>query len=491
MHHDGSLRGALVGRLPSESQGVDEALNLLREFASRMAVALSAIERERALFLQAHFDELTGLPNRQLFYDRLGQALVRARRERHELAVLFIDLDGFKTVNDSLGHSFGDELLRETALRITATLRDTDTVARIGGDEYVVILPHVNSILEVESVVEKLLAILRRPFAVGGQDSFVGASIGVTMFPDDGTTVEELLRKADTAMYAAKESGRGRCVFFAPVMDSRVQERLAMQTDLRNALTNGEFSVVYQPQVLFGTGSLICAEALLRWTHPVRGSVPPGVFVPILEESGLIDEVGAWVMERALSDFVRWRRAGVQIDRVSVNVATQQLFQPGFAGHVVAALNKTGLPGTSLELELTEHGLVRDFRKTNDIFRELRRAGVRVAIDDFGTGYSSLVYLRELTFDVLKIDRAFVMGLPEQKSMAIVQAVLAVAHALGKTVVAEGVESELHERVLKDLGCDFAQGYLFSVPLGSEEFVAWAVGRATGSPASTALINAR
>jgi len=474
MHREDELRGVVVGQFSGAASVDDFELELLREFANRLSVAVSAVDRERELFNRAHFDLLTGLPNRQLCHDRLSQAVAHARRDGRELAVLFIDLDGFKNINDSLGHSRGDELLRETAQRLSSVLRETDTVARLGGDEYVVILPHIRGVFEVEGIVKQLMNAVQRPFVIGGHESFVGASIGVTIYPHDATTVEELLRKADTAMYTAKDAGRGRWAFFADDMDRRVHERLAMQTDLRNALENEEFRLVFQPQISLRDRKLVCAEALLRWNHPTRDKVPPSIFVPILEETGLIESVGAWVLKSALAELVRWRKRGIAIDRVSVNVAMRQLFLPGFAGEVEAMVRDAGLAGRDLELELTEHGLVTDFEHTNRVFRELRANGVRIAIDDFGTGYSSLVYLQEITFDVLKIDRAFVSGLPDEKSMAIVQAVLAVARTLGKQVVAEGVELDVQERLLEGLGCDIGQGYLLGRPLEPADFIAWA-----------------
>jgi diguanylate cyclase (GGDEF)-like protein len=403
----------------------------------------------------------------------LGQAIAQARREGHELAVLFIDLDGFKHINDSLGHSLGDELLRQTALRIAGSLRETDTLARLGGDEYVVVLPHIHGVLEAETIAENLIEALKQPFFVGEQKAFVGASIGVTVCPEDGETVEELLRKADTAMYTAKADGRARCVFFSDDMDRRVHERMALQTDLRVALEEGQFRIAYQPQIDLVSRDVVCAEALLRWSHPTRGTVPPTVFIPVLEEIGLSKRVEAWVLETALTDLARWRAQGATIGSVSVNIGARHLFEDQFARKVIDTVNGLGLAGRVLELELTESQVAADFVRTNEVFRELRAGGVRVAIDDFGTGYSSLVYLHDLMFDTLKIDRAFVAGLPHQASLAIVEAVVTVAHALGKRVVAEGVELEAQEKWLKDLGCDIGQGFLFARPTESRQFMAW------------------
>ena len=467
------LRGALLVRLPRALAVNEPEVLLLGEFASRLSVAVGAVDREQELFNRAHFDSLTGLPNRQLCHDRLGQAIAHARGEGHELAVLFIDLDGFKHINDSLGHSLGDDLLRQTALRVSGSLRETDTLARLGGDEYVVILPHIHGVLEAETIAENVIEALKQPFFVGSHKAFVGASVGVTVYPEDGETVEELLRKADTAMYTAKADGRARCVFFSDDMDRRAHERLALQTDLRTALEEGQFRVEYQPQVSFRSRDVVCAEALLRWTHPTRGNISPAVFIPALEEIGLIERVDTWVLETALAELARWRARGAEIGAVSVNIVAQQLFSDGFARNVMEVVARLGLAGHDLELELTEGSVAADFARTNEVFRELRSGGVRIAIDDFGTGYSSLVYLQDLMFDTLKIDRAFIAGLPHRASVAIIEAVVTVTHALGKRVVAEGVEIEAQEEWLKELGCDIGQGYLFARPAEPSQFVDW------------------
>lgn len=474
--HGGDVAGALITALPAASE---ESCNALRELAGRLAVAVAAGEREQELFRRAHFDSLTGLPNRQLCYDRLRQAIAQARREEHGLAVLFIDLDGFKNVNDSLGHWAGDELLRETALRLTATVRETDTVSRLGGDEYAVLLPHIAGPLEAEAIAGDIMEVLQRPIVIDGHESFVTASIGVTIFPDDGTSAEELLRKADTAMYNAKDSGRARYVFFAREMDRRVHERHQLHNDLRNALTNDEFSLAYQPQVDCRTGEVVAVEALLRWRHPTRGLVSPRTFVPILEETGLIEAVGGWVLQQALADLRDWHARDVPIRRVAVNVAARQLLSPLFVPFVADVLRSAGLPGECLELELTEATLVEDFHAANVALEQLAAVGIRIAIDDFGTGYSSLGYLNELFFNTLKIDRAFVVNLPSDKSVAIVRAIVAVANALGKSVVAEGIESEPQFHQLAFLGCELAQGYLLSQPLAKVALERWMLERRT------------
>lgn len=481
--HGRDLRGALLAGLASPPNAEDR--RALREIASRFAVAIAAVERELALFERAHFDALTGLPNRRLCYDRLSQALARARSERERLAVLFIDLDGFKNVNDSLGHSVGDELLKEIASRLREAVRDVATVARLGGDEYVVILPGVQGALEVEGVAREILAALGRPVTVGGREAFVTASIGATLFPDDGDSTEELLRKADTAMYGAKDQGRARCVFFAAAMDRRVHERLALETDLRYALENGELFVAYQPQLELRTHRVVCVEALLRWRHPERGLVSPATFIPVLEEAGMIESVGAWVLQTAAADFARWRKDGLPVERLAVNVSANQLFEPQFASQVLECLRGAGVEAGCLEIELTESVFVRDFESSNSVLRALREEGVHIAVDDFGTGYSSFAYLRDLVFDTVKIDRTFVDGIPDKEPTAIVRAIIAVAKALDKQVVAEGVESPEQWAMLSRLGCDLGQGFLFSPPLAAAQLAARLAG-AEGASAAAA-----
>jgi len=468
-----TLHGALLANFKAGAATGDAELYFLREFGSRVAVAIAAAEREQELMHRANFDVLTGLPNRQLCFDRLRQALAVARREEHKVAVLFIDLDGFKHVNDSLGHSSGDELLRETALRLTSALRETDTIARLGGDEYVVILPHTRGVLEVEVIVANILDAMKWPFHINGTNSFISASIGVTIFPDDATTAEDLLRKADTAMYRAKDGGRARYVFFTQEMDQRTHERLALQSDLRTALSNREFFLVYQPQIDLATGEIVCAEALLRWKHPTRGLIAPEAVLPVLEDTGLVESVGNWVMQSALAEFCGWKQRGLSIPRIAVNVATRQLFDTTFVERINEHLTQFGLEGSCLEIELTESTLVNDFARADRVLRDLAKRGIRTAIDDFGTGYSSLGYLKDLTFDVVKIDRAFINGLPERKSLAIVRAVLGMAHSLGKRVVAEGIESETQRQQLASLSCDIGQGFLFGRPLAAAAFGKW------------------
>ena len=467
------LRGALIAQVPSEPALAPSDRARLFDLAGRLSVALAASEHEAELFQRAHFDALTGLPNRQLFFDRLCQATAQARREEYKLALLFIDLDRFKSVNDSMGHALGDELLKETAFRLSAAVRETDTVARLGGDEYVVILPHIGSVLDVEAIMEKIVAMLARPFRIDEREANVTASIGVAIFPDDAADAESLLQNADTAMYAAKDTGRARIEFFEAEMERSIKERLQMQQELREAFRNREFYLAYQAQLELVKGKLVCMEALIRWHHPARGAVPPNTFIPILEEMGLIGEVGRWIISTALADYAAWRADGLQLPRLAINLSGRQLVENDLEPFLLEQLAANGLDGDNLELELTEHCLVEDFDRTNVILSRLSGHGIRIAIDDFGTGYSSLGYLQRLQFDTLKIDQAFVRGLPAAKSTAIVEAVIGVANALGKTVVAEGVDSDRKRQKLIELGCRVGQGYLLSVPIPAEDVLEW------------------
>ena len=333
-----ALTGALIFGFRNPTLQAKEGWQSGHDLADRLAVAMSASERETILFNQAHFDPLTGLPNRQLCRDRLHQALAQARRNDHELAVLFLDLDGFKTINDSMGHSAGDILLREAASRLLACVRDTDTVARLGGDEFVVILPQVAGSIEIESVAKKIMATLRRPAEILGKDVFVTVSIGVTTYPADGDTVESLLRKADAAMYDAKSAGRARYVFFTNEIEERATERLSLETDLRIALEQGQLLLRYQPQLQLVTEDVICAEVLARWTHPERGPMSPDLFIPMLEEMGLIDDVGDWVLSTAVKQLRIWQSEGLPLNKIAVNVSARQLRQKNFAERYACAL---------------------------------------------------------------------------------------------------------------------------------------------------------
>jgi diguanylate cyclase (GGDEF)-like protein/PAS domain S-box-containing protein len=425
---------------------------------------------ERALAHQALHDHLTGLPNRVLLNDRLRQAIARCERSACYVAVVFLDLDRFKVVNDSLGHEAGDRVLRAVGSRIHNVLRPADTLARFGGDEFVVVCDDIAGPAEATRIARRILDVLGEPVDVGDESVHVGASIGVALASGEGGKAEELVRDADAAMYRAKERGRGRIELFDEGMRSRLVTRLAEERRLRMAVARNELDLHYQPIVSLPGLEVVGVEALVRWCHPEKGLVPPAEFIPLAEESGIIGELGQWVLEEGCRQAGGWARA-LGPDHpleVAINLSTRQLGEQGLAKRVKALLDRHGLSpgGVALCLEITESFLLEDPVATGTVLDELRALGVRLAIDDFGTGYSSLAYVRRFPLDALKIDRAFVSGLGvDPDSRAVACAIVEMAHALGLEVVAEGVEEQVQLDVLVELGCDRAQGYLFSPPV--------------------------
>jgi len=417
----------------------------------------------------AYHDALTGLPNRALLLDRLGQALPQARREGHPLAVLFMDIDRFKTINDTLGHPVGDALLRETGARLKHMLREADTVARVGGDEFLILLPQVSAAREAAQVAAKLLAALSAPFTVLGHSLHVTVSVGVSFYPQDGEDADTLIKHADVALYAAKGKGRNNYQLFDPGMNAMAHQRLSIENCLRRALTGDEFVLHYQPRVNLATGKVTGVEALIRWQHPERGMLPPDDFIAVTEEIGIIGEIGEWVLRTACRQARDWQEEGLPPLRMAVNVSARQLHNRDFLRQVERALADTGLSATWLDLELTESSIMADPEGCIETLAALRRLGIQLDVDDFGTGYSSLAYLKRLPVDCLKIDRAFVAGIPsDAEDVAIAQTILAMAKTLHLAVVAEGVETESQCGFLQTHGCDEGQGYWFSkaVPAG-------------------------
>ncbi|WP_293262115.1 EAL domain-containing protein [Oryzomicrobium sp.] len=423
----------------------------------------------RIRFLSEH-DFLTGLPNRTLFADRLGQAISRAGRHGQRLAVLHIDLDRFKAVNDSLGHGAGDRLLQETAQRICTCVRSSDTVCRQGGDEFLILLEEVGDADAAARVAVHLIQAISRSCAIDGQQVIVTPSIGIAMYPEDGATVETLVSCADMAMYYSKGRGRNAFHFFAPAMTAQATERLAIECGLRGALDKNEFTLHYQPQVSLGDGAIVGVEALIRWNDPQRGLRSPNEFIALAEETGLIVPIGDWVLHEVCRQARRWRDQGLAPIPVAVNVAAPQFYRPGFAASVGAILAAHDLPGDAIELEVTERLILETRDEQLELLQELRRLGVKLSIDDFGSGYSSLAYLHRLPIDKLKIDHAFIANLDNQGSDAtITETIIHLAHDLGLTVLAEGVEREVQRDFLRDRGCDAYQGYLFSPPLDGDK----------------------
>ncbi|MDE2624803.1 MAG: EAL domain-containing protein [Betaproteobacteria bacterium] len=428
-------------------------------------------QKEELIWTQANYDTLTGLPNRRLFHDRLEQETKKANRSGQPLALLFIDLDRFKEVNDTLGHAKGDVLLVEAARRITACVRDTDTVARLGGDEFTVILNEFGDLASLERIAQTIINRLAEAFELGGDElCYVSASIGITLYPNDASNLDELMRHADQAMYVAKAEGRNRFNYFVPFMQHEAQEKLSLTNQLRQALSRGELEVHYQPIVEAATGRLDKAEALLRWNHPQRGQIPPDRFIPLAEESGLIREIGEWVFQQAIANIERWRDRYNRIIQVSVNKSPIQFDHP-HSNDWIGQLERTGLPGNCITVEITERLLLKDSPGLRQRLLSFRNAGIEVSIDDFGTGFSALSYLKQFDIDYLKIDRSFVSNLTQQESaQALTEAIIVMAHKLGIKTVAEGVETLMQRELLTAFGCDYLQGFLFSRPLPLHDF---------------------
>ena len=429
---------------------------------------------EQKLHHLAHVDPVTGLANRHAFNERLEFALREAGQFFEPVAVLLLDLDNFKQVNDTLGHQAGDELLRIIAQRIAKTMRRDDVVARLGGDEFAVILRNLPSRDEIEPICRKLVDIFALPTTVDGHDFFVTASIGLAAFPEHGEDSMTLTRNADTAMYQAKQSGKNAFQIFEAEMNASVIKRVSMEACLRNALQNGELSLHYQPKVDLVCRRLLGFEALLRWNSPQLGLVSPADFIPLAEDTGLIVPIGEWVMTQAMSDLRLWNSGRKDKLHVAVNLSTRQLKVDGITQRIAQLIAKCAIPAEWLELELTESIVMENIHAQIETFHDLRHLGVRIAIDDFGTGYSSMSYLKRLPIDTLKIDSSFVGELPgNSNDLAIATAIIALGHSLGLTVVAEGVETEAQAWALRELGCNIGQGYLFARPMPPDQVQAY------------------
>jgi diguanylate cyclase (GGDEF)-like protein len=410
-------------------------------------------------------DPLTDLPNRTLFLDRLELALARLPRHRTSIAVLFVDLDDFKVVNDSLGHGAGDRLLVELGRRLRTAIRPADTIARFGGDEFVVLCEDINEARDAVVVGERIVAAASEPFLLQGREMFVSASVGVAIAIDGEATPETLLRDADAAMYRAKERGHGRVEVFDEALRTRIMERLDLENGLRRALQRDELCVYYQPEISLSQRRMVTVEALLRWKHPERGLLEPSEFVGLAEQTGLIVEIGAWVLNEACRQVMVWRGKGADVD-VAVNVSARQLVQPDIVEVVRDALERTGLPPAALCLEITESAVMHDPEAALATLTLVKELGVKVALDDFGVGFSSLAQLKEmLPLHALKVDRSFISGLgDDERNSAIVAAVVMLASTLGVTAIAEGVETEAQAIQARALGCDVSQGYYFTAP---------------------------
>jgi diguanylate cyclase (GGDEF)-like protein len=438
----------------------------LGQLAKAFNAMAEEVRREQAkLHRQANFDTLTGLPNRLMAMDRINQAISRARRTSQRFALFFIDLDNFKSVNDSLGHAVGDELLVATGARVQAILRDADTVARLGGDEFLVLVPDVINELQAEEIAERLVRSISQPQTLSGRKVVARCSIGIVLFPDNGDTAAALMANADNAMYQAKASGHGSAIFFTEDMNTRLRERMQMEQDLNQALELGQLALHFQPIFDASTRRHRGAEVLLRWLHPERGSISPAEFIPLAEATGQIVGIGDWVLEQACRNWSDWHRAGLGPDFLAINISRVQ-FRKRFARRLTELMAIYGIPPHALELEITESVLLDDHQHVAEELNSLRAVGVTLSLDDFGTGYSSLSYLKRFRFDVLKVDRSFVSGLPDKPEDALlVKAILAMAKGLDLKVVAEGVETAEQLQFLTSQGCDYAQGYLLASPM--------------------------
>lgn len=431
-------------------------------------------QQEAQIQQLAFHDGLTGLPNRRLLSDRIEMAIAHAWRERAHLAVLFIDLDRFKTINDSMGHAVGDELLKQVAQRLAALVRSGDTVSRVGGDEFVVLSPGCHQPSDAAALGEKILHELAQPFWVQETRVQITPSIGIALFPENGTDASSLIGNADAAMYQAKENERNNCQFYSQELNERNRERVSLDVRMRQALESDQFVLYFQPQINAISGELTAVETLIRWHDPSLGLVPPMRFIPLAEESGFIQNIGEWVVQRALGHVRSWQNMGLGAIPVAVNISARQFKQPGFTDLIVRSVQEAGIDPHLLELEITESMLMKDVGMATRKLRELKKLGFRIAIDDFGTGFSSLNYLRHFPIDVLKIDQSFVRELLEDEAaLAIIEAIIALARALGMRTIAEGVETVAQRDLLRERGCDILQGFLLSRPLPEAEFIQW------------------
>jgi diguanylate cyclase (GGDEF)-like protein/PAS domain S-box-containing protein len=428
-------------------------------------------ESERKLIQQANFDQLTELPNRYYMLSRIDGAFSRARREKQRVALLFMDLDNFKTINDTLGHSVGDELLKHAADRIRSVIRVSDTPARLGGDEFLVMLEGLDNAAQAEVVARKLVCCFEKPFDLDSREVYTTTSIGISVYPDDGESVDLLMQHADTAMYQAKMNGRSHFEYFSLSMRAATEEQMVIENHLRRAMENNELSLVYQPKIDILSEAIVGAEALVRWDNPSLGSVPPDKFIGLAEKIGLIEAIGEWVLSSACLEAADWQCLSEQSIHVAVNISSHQFRAGKLLEDLDRILKTTGLPAKALELEITESLLVQDTSEPLEVLQALYERNVKLALDDFGTGYSSLSYLKRFPLEVLKIDRSFIRGLGvDQSDEALVEAIVAMAQSLNLEVVAEGVENKEQLDFLRQREVRLVQGYLYSPPVSAQEF---------------------
>ena len=427
---------------------------------------------EKALVQQANYDQLTQLPNRTLVIDRLEQTILRAERNNNHTALMFIDIDNFKTINDTLGHNIGDKLLKELSLLLTGSVRESDIVGRWGGDEFLVMLGNIGKLTDAEPIAAKILAALSSPIQIDGRDFHVSASIGISGYPDDSNNIDELMSHADAAMYLAKESGKNTFRFFSSAINKKAQLDMEMSSELRHSIERNELSMAYQPQIDLNTGEIVGAEALLRWKHPLYGSVPPSDFIPMAEKSNLIEQLGGWIMTRACQDAALWNRNRRHPVSISINISSRQFRYSNFLDQLAAAIGSSGLEPDLVNMEITENMLLNDTEDNIQILEQIKSLGMMISMDDFGTGYSSLSYLQKFPFDEVKIDQRFIRDIHHDPNDAtLCRAIIAMAKSLELGIVGEGVELGEQLDFLKAHNVDTAQGYYFSKPLSCKQFV--------------------
>lgn len=456
----------------NETLGIEDKSQCLA-LSDRISVALASSEKEDLLYRQAHYDSLTGLPNRQLLKDRFTREIIHARREEHNIAILFLDLDRFKNINDSLGHSAGDILLQQAGKRLKNVLRDTDTIARVGGDEFIIVLSNISNPIDAGQIAQNLIASMAEPFIINEQTNFVGASVGIAIYPTDGDDCDEIMKKADTAMYRAKELGRNTYTFFTEDMNTEAVTRIELENELHTAIENEQFILHYQPLIDMKSNTVVCCEVLLRWQRPGHEHlVSPATFISIAEDTGLIGQIGSWVIQSACKQFGQWKQLNNTLERIAINVSAHQFSNERFVESVEHATQIANLSSHQVELEVTENLLIHDMQNSIAILNRLHDLGFGLSIDDFGTGYSSLSYLRAFPAEVLKIDRSFIIDIPEDNdATAIVKMIIELAHSVGKKVVVEGIETKEQADIMRELGADICQGYYFSKPLNADKFL--------------------
>jgi diguanylate cyclase (GGDEF)-like protein len=452
-----------------EAKPCEEELEELKNDLERTQGFLR--DQQTIITKQARFDPLTGLPNRSLFHERFDHALYLARRHDQKVALMFLDLDHFKMINDSLGHAVGDELLKEVAAALQDLLRKSDTVARLGGDEFVILIPDVEDVNKLAIVANKVVEAMRQPWKIFEHNFTISSSLGVSVYPNDGEDAETLIKHADIAMYQAKEQGRDGYMFFTKAMNEKLHSDMKLAQDMRASIEDQGFKLFYQPKINTMTRKIVGAEALIRWVHPEDGMISPGTFIPVAENTGLIIALGEWILEEACKQQVSWKEKGLLDIQVAVNLSVRQFEHYNLLDMVTQTVERTGINPEKLELEVTESLAVKNMEKNVSTLDDIKKLGIEIAMDDFGTGYSSLSYLKQLPIDTLKIDQAFVRDLPDDNDSAIlVNTIIQMGQGFGLNIIAEGVESEEHYQFLLEHNCTQLQGYLFSKPLPAEEF---------------------